>query len=474
MNPRDLQEQSPIQGKMSPKNNVDDDSNSDIKSQQNETNINNVNAPQTQLKDLKTQMDRNVNVLYKENDGMVEYSTNSKPIGNDLEKIEDYVKTQEIRAGMSQNELKKLVKQISKGYDPIKGKSGRLISSRQTVIPSSNDDIFNDRYKVLQKMNKLSTILLAKNRGSSQEKNISQSTIQQDPKKTFNRNTLNSTIIGGKKNESRSPKNKFLYLSLAMLSSKGPSAEDRIILRRMRLDRGGVVDLAQESNKTKVKYGVKKVTRKGGTHTTVMINPKHREKAAKVVQGWWRGLKDRYKKILDKIVLIQSVWRGRWLRKYIYDIIYLSFLHQRFCDVMEGTLVRHVRPIVWEQLFAQKKWARAGLEKLLAKNDRKYSLLRAKEYLLKWRDSTNLMKERFLAGRELVYKREKNESDKMLLKKYFEKWALRSSLLKYISKSNNQEEQKNKFFGTLNIMNGLKKLTKIESLYNSTPKLREY
>ena len=58
------------------------------------------------------------------------------------------------------------------------------------------------------------------------------------------------------------------------------------------------------------------------------------------------------------------------------------------------------------------------------------------------------MKERFLAGRELVYKREKNESDKMLLKKYFEKWALRSSLLKYISKSNNQEEQKNKFFGS--------------------------
>ncbi len=474
MNPRDLQEQSPIQGKMSPKNNVDDDSNSDIKSQQNETNINNVNAPQTQLKDLKTQMDRNVNVLYKENDGMVEYSTNSKPIGNDLEKIEDYVKTQEIRAGMTQNELKKLVKQISKGYDPIKGKSGRLISSRQTVIPSSNDDIFNDRYKVLQKMNKLSTILLAKNRGSSSEKNLNRSTIQQDPKKTFNRNTLNSTIIGGKKNESRSPKNKFLYLSLAMLSSKGPSAEDRIILRRMRLDRGGVVDLAQESNKTKVKYGVKKVTRKGGTHTTVMINPKHREKAAKVVQGWWRGLKDRYKKILDKIVLIQSVWRGRWLRKYIYDIIYLSFLHQRFCDVMEGTLVRHVRPIVWDQLFAQKKWARAGLEKLLAKNDRKYSLLRAKEYLLRWRDSTNLMKERFLAGRELVYKREKNESDKMLLKKYFEKWALRSSLLKYISKSNNQEEQKNKFFGTLNIMNGLKKLTKRQSLYNSMPKLREY
>ena len=476
MNPRDLQEQSPgLQGKMSPKNNVDDDSNSDIKSQQNETNNNNVMAPQTQLKDLKTQMDRNVNVMYKENDGMVEYSTNSKPIGNDLEKIEDYVKTQEIRAGMSQNELKKLVKQISKGYDPIKGKSGRLISSRQTVIPSSNEDIFNERYKVLQKMNKLSTILLAKNRGSSSDNNnLNRNTLQQDTRKTFNRNTLNSTIIGGKKNESRSPKNKFLYLSLAMLSSKGPSAEDRIILRRMRFDRGGVVDLAQESNKNKTKYGVKKVTRKGGTHTTVMINPKHREKAAKVVQGWWRGLKERYKKILDKIVLIQSVWRGRWLRKYIYDIIYLSFLHQRFCDVMEGTLVRHVRPLVWEQLFAQKKWARAGLEKLLAKNDRKFSLLRAREYLLRWRDSTNLMKERFLAGRELVYKRERNESDKMLLKKYFEKWALRSSLLKYISKSNNQEEQKNKFFGTLNLMNGLKKLTKRQSLNNSMPKLREY
>ena len=52
-----------------------------------------------------------------------------------------------------------------------------------------------------------------------------------------------------------------------MISSKGPSCEDRPILRRMRLEKGGVVDLAKENR-------------------SYFTNPKYRDKAAKIVQAW--------------------------------------------------------------------------------------------------------------------------------------------------------------------------------------------
>ena len=67
--------------------------------------------------------------------------------------------------------------------------------------------------------------------------------------------------------------NKFLYVSLAMISSKGPSCEDRPILRKMRLDKGGVVDLAQEERK-KAKYKIKKIMKNKTNKNLYYTNPK--------------------------------------------------------------------------------------------------------------------------------------------------------------------------------------------------------
>ena len=94
-----------------------------------------------------------------------------------------------------------------------------------------------------------------------------------------------------------------------------------MILRRMRIDKGGVVDLAQEQLGKKEKFKIKKVKAVGRGHN--MVNPKYREKAAKIVQAI--GEKEKYKKILDQIIKIQSVWRGKFTRKYIYDIIFMSY-----------------------------------------------------------------------------------------------------------------------------------------------------
>ena len=461
MNPRDLNEQSIGTGKMSPKQNVEDESTSDIKQS---------DIPQTQLKDLKSQMDRNQNVLIRPDaDGMVE---GVRPIQNDMEKIEDYVRTKDQRENMTEAEVKKLIKQMTKGYDPSKGKEGRLISTSQTVIPSANDDLFNDRYKVLQKMNKLSSILLSKNRTVSQSPDPNLGRSFEENKKTFDRNTLNSTLAG--KKNTRTNQNKFLYVTLAMLSSKGGNTEDRTILRRMRFEKGGVVDLAQEAFKKKEQFKIKKVTKKAGGKSTINVNPKFREKAAKIVQGWWRGLKEKYEGVLQKIIKIQSYWRGRWLRKYMYDIIYLSMLHQRFCDSIENALVRHVRPLVWNEIFSQNKWRKDALTKILLEKDNKLSLIRALPYLRAWNDKSHLIKNRLEKGTKLVYKRENDEKNKRKLKKYLDEWALKANCLKYMSKSKNAEAQKKKFFGALDMINGLNKLSKRHGLISAEPKLKDY
>ena len=127
MNPRDLREPLPnLMNKMSPNKNVDDESTSDNKG----------NDTATQLKDLKSQMDRNANLVRNEGDGMIEQP--SRQIRNDMEKMEDYTKNREIRDTITEGEMKKLVRQMTKGYDPRKGNEGRLISTSQTIIPGAN------------------------------------------------------------------------------------------------------------------------------------------------------------------------------------------------------------------------------------------------------------------------------------------------------------------------------------------------
>ena len=464
MNPRDLREPIPnIMNKMSPNKNVDDESTSDMKG----------NDTATQLKDLKNQMYRNTNM--HDGDGMVE---RPRELRTDIEKIDDYIRTKDVRETLSEGEVKKIMRQITKGYDPRKGDEGRLISTSQTIIPGESEDVFNDRYRVLQKMNKLSTILLAKNRNSSTNDSPQLNRSIDEQRKTFDRNTLNSAMTGKNRRTmyARSPQNRFLYLSLAMISSKGPHCEDRIILRKMRFDKGGVVDLAQEAQKKKNKFQVRKITRKtvGGSKITMNYNPKYRDKAARIVQGWWRDLKERYQKVLSKIILIQSIWRGRWLRKYIYDIIYLSFLHQRFIDIVEKVMVNHIRPEVWEQLFAQKKWAKEFLARLLMEKDPKFTALRIRPYFNKWRDTARHLSKRALKSKRLVNRRELDEKNKKLLAKNFNDWAVRSLLLKYMRKNKDAEEQKKKFFGLLSLVKGTDTLAKRNGLDTVNPHLQSY
>ena len=75
-----------------------------------------------------------------------------------------------------------------------------------------------------------------------------------------------------------------------------------------------------------------KATRKGNN----IINPKNREKNGKIIQGWWPERKQKYDKILEQIIKIQSVYRGRILRKRCYYIIAIYYFYQKILDIIGG------------------------------------------------------------------------------------------------------------------------------------------
>ena len=464
MNPRDLQEPIPgILRKMSPKGNVEGDS--DSMSEKND----NVN----QITDLKAQLDRNINIMFKNEDGIGIGDKNMQNRG-DMENLEIMAKTKEFQDNVTGDEVKKLIKYYVKTYDPLKGEDGNLISNSQTIILSNKDQLFQDRYKVLQKMNKLSNILLSKNRNGSPDSTNLNKSFGEDRKTKLDKGTLNNSniLFSSKRTNRNFRRNKFLYVSLAMLSAKGPNTEDRTILRRMRLDKGGVVDLAQETLQKKTKFKIKKA-RTGGRGIT-SINPKYREKAAKIVQAWWRERKEKYKKILEQIIKIQSVWRGKFTRKYIYDVIYISYLQEKFLSIMRNVLVNHVRPYVFNELFSKNKLIKDILRELLLKYDERFTLLRLKPYFLKWKNNSDILTNRILKSKELFDKKEKNENKLTLLKKYFDKWILMSNLYKYIGKAKNADEKRKKFFGTINIVNGLSNLSKRQIFRNTREPICNY
>ena len=389
-------------------------------------------------------MENNNNINY-ENDGLKEKKNNEFEF--------------------SENKIKKLINQISDQFNPQKN-SGKLITKKQKIFFSST----NEKFNVLQKINKLSTILLTSKKRKNSPKNNNNNN-----KNLFNKNTLDNTKITNEKkllNSMKSPKNKFIYLSLAILASKNQKSEDKIIFRRMRFEKGGVVDLAQENNNNNNnnnnnKFYIKKIIKINGK--TNNINPKHREKAAKIIQNWWRETKEKYEKILEKIILIQKIWRGKFIRKYIYDIIYINFLYQKFYNLIKNVLIKFIRKKIWNFLFKKEKNKRKILLNLIIKINNKNKI---KNCLKKWKNFNKKFNEK---GKKMFDFRKKDEIKKNELKKYFKNWELKSLLLKSKENSNfDYNKIKNQFLGILNISNGIFNLIKRKKLLFSFPKIKNY
>ena len=472
MYPRDMRENNfRLNDKLSPKGNAYDDSISDI---------NKYDNPENQLNVLKKQM--TINQKYDNPDVELLDGVNEERKNNNFNNIiknnfdNQSFNPKNINDNDEQNQMRKLIKLMSKDFNPNIRYSGRLINTNQTIIKGMDGEIFkNDNNRILQKIknNKLSTILL-KNResiSSKYDQSIRGTLEISKTSKHFDKGTLNNSILN-KRETIKTPQNKFLYLSLAMLSSKGLNTEDRTIFRKMRFDKGGVVDLAQEQiNKKGNQFKIKNtkhrnLERKNNKNSNLYINPKFREKAAKIIQNWWRNFKEINLKKLNYIIKIQSFWRGRWLRKNIYEILYLHLLYLKFSDTIGHVLVNKVRKEIFDLLFEKKK--------IYKKIGRIFEVIKLKNYLKKWIINSKLKNDIILKGKFLINKREKNENNMKMLKYYFNDWSMKCSLLKYIGLSKDVGLQKKKFNGIINLINTIKKFWKKIGFNYIFPYLKDY
>ena len=410
---------------------------------------------------------------------------------------------------VSYKELKKIVKKFNKVYDPYKNEKGLLIKQSQVTLPGASDEIFNNRYRVLSKMNKLSNILLAKQK-KFEEDNLS----SRDSRElnTFERDRSLSRASNSRNKINKNSK-RLLLVSLAMMSGKGLNTEDKTILRRNRIEKGGVVDLAQEKIK-KNKFKIIKASKvSGGGKTIIKSNPKYREKAAKIIQAWWKELKDIYNYKLSQIIKIQSIWKGRWVRKNIYDLLYLNYLYLSFCEKIEKVLKNKMTRYAMDKLIDnQKKYQDAEKNKLkdvvLKVDKKRISILR--NFWDNWIKKLLDEKNKKAMGKNLIQIRADKENKLGKLRTAFTIWKYNIKMEDIKNKYGNKDEEgqneennikgskiikitkisekesiissrknddiieKDKFKGLMHILDGFNNYHKKLAFYETKPKIIDY
>ena len=428
----------------------------DTNNNYNNTNSNKIiltsNSQRNISADVPNRYEKKININLNNN-----IPNNIQYINTNTNDISDEVNNKyknKINQNMNYNDIKKIMRQFTKIYDPHRNSNGMLIESSQVIVPGASDDIFINRYKVLSKMNRLSNILLSKRKRSLNKYQLNSNLNKRSRTRTKSRSPFSIKSTERAKSNSpfmnKMPHNKFLYVSLAMMSSKGPNAEDRIILRKMRLDKGGVVDLAQEERK-KAKYKIKKIMKNKNNINLYHTNPKYREIAAKIIQAWWKELKILCDKKLKKIILIQSVFRGKWVRKNMYDLLYLNYLYICFCRKIEKVLSNHVRPYVLDKLFFYKKAENDLLKRIIKQKEIKEKKETLLYYYKKWYSIIKTENKKNKASKQLVDIRSNKENKLNILLAFFNKW-------RYMTKISNIPPGKNYSIYPLNKINGLCKI----------------
>ena len=501
----------------------------------NYNNMNNTNY-QSQTMNLRSRKVQNNNIMNNTAMSFAPKHSHNKYIPNknsNLTYQRDDIKEKyqnQTYNNMTYKDVKKIVNKFTKVYDPKKNDKGILIEDSQIILPGAEDDVFNNRYRVLTKMRRLSNILLAKqnsNRQSSSKKhdeeffyaintnnlnnrtNINNYDYYNEEENNENNSDYDYNIRSFNKQQydkkaktpikyiDRKTKNKngrFKYVSLAMLASKGVNTENRIILRKMRLEKGGVVDLAQ-MEKRRGKYKIRKVSRSPGYNRTYYRkNLKNREKAAKCIQDWWRKLKSFMSMKIKKIILIQSIYRGRFVRKYLYDLLYLNYLYLSFCQKIEHVLKKVIKPYIFYMLKNQGKTLTITsqeeikdfdiLKNIIASKEKKWRILNMRKGMDKLRQYLRKQEKITLALYKLLkIKAEKNSDKNAILKNALRKWNYLTKIEKMkLNKDISDKDkinieiknQNNKIKGLFNILNGINAYSKKSALEPTLPKIINY
>ena len=229
----------------------------------------------------------------------------------------------------------------------------------------------------------------------------------------FGEDDKNQVDLGKLKNTEiveikKTRKDRFLYVSLAKSFGNGLNGGDNNILRRMRLDLPDY--LYQETFQKKRKFKIKKLI-------------KSREKAAKIVQAWWRETKEKYNRILEQIIKIQSAWKGKFLRKYLYEVIYMKYLQIKVLAIMKSELTNHIRPYLFDIIFSKNILVK-DLGDLLLRNGKRIPNLRI---IFKNPDGNIIKYSKDFLKQKILIKILKAISQnclKLKLKNYLSKWRI--------------------------------------------------
>ena len=237
--------------------------------------------------------------------------------------------------------------------------------------------------------------------------------------------------------------NKFRKVTMAMISSLGPTCEDRKITRKMRSEVGGVVDLRQELNPVNT-YKIKKF-RRYGYNLNKEVNPKTKIEGARIIQYWWRALKDKKLYMIKyiKIVKIQSVIRRFLIRKkyiitkityYIYDTIENIFNNN------------YKKEFIKLFKYSKRDKAKQKLESILNKLDEKNKRQKILKYFYKFKYIADFLK------------KNNNSNDMQIINNINKKSIHEEELITYI-----QNKPETKDIGTENSPE-IKEIQKMESI----------
>ena len=420
------------------------------------------------------------------------------------------------------NYNRKLVRKYTDIYDPKKNKKGILIPKTKMTFSLSSSPLSFEKRRNFSKNSKLSDLIMNKKispdnlrvqsnedfYSGSEDKTTWQNDTRKREKKTFNRRSFekyqqSKTLI----RLNKSPQERFKNITLAMISSKGKNTEDRPILTNMRFERGGVVDLAQsERKKNKYKYLIRKIKRpklEGLIHN----NPKYRENAANLIKDWWIAIKEYRKKRNESAILIQSYFRGRFVRKYLYDVIYMNYIYFGFCKKIEKFIKKKYGPFFFEALYNKFIKRKNKLKKIIEENNKKL----IKYYLKKWNLINKEYNKKNLSLLYMLRIRAIRESKMFNLKRVFSKWNYISIIKKERTNNNkylrrekniikeyvdeeiekeinkiekkdinkseidyNKNDEINKIKGLFKIINGSDKFMKKKAMEMTSDKIKEY
>ena len=291
-------------------------------------------------------------------------------------------------------------------------------SPKRNINDSDNDIEFNNISKKnikIKNLNEINSPIISNNNRKQKEILIFRDLLNYSHKKIYsdiqNFSKLNNILT---KRNTFPFKKKANYLSLSyILSNK--------------------INLNNDDNKRNI------INKKNGNNENNNIDP---IKNARIIQKWWRNRKLFFDDIINKIIKIQSVWRGKNTRKYIYDMLYLCYSCQNFFNNLSKILSHRIRFFFWRILFPKENI----FEDKILKAKKIFNRFQLKNFFQRWKCIYKLLiiKNDFNKKR-IILKKINIINVKDLLRKFFRIWQKNVIVRKLINNILKSKEQMNKY-----------------------------